>query len=34
LQRKVAALLTPVLGSGVVSPGDASTNGRGTSRPS
>ena len=34
LQRKVAALLAPVLGSGVVSPGDASTSGRGTSRPS
>jgi len=34
LQRKVAALLMPVLGSGVVSPDDASTNGRGTSRPS
>jgi CheY-like chemotaxis protein len=34
LQRKVAALLTPILGSGVVSAGDASNNGRGTSRPS
>ena len=34
LQRKVAALLAPVLGTGVVSPGDASTSGRGTSRPS
>jgi signal transduction histidine kinase/ActR/RegA family two-component response regulator len=34
LQRKVAALLAPVLGSGVVSAGGASTSGRGTSRPS
>ena len=34
LQRKVAALLAPVLGSGVVSPGDASTSGRRTTRPS
>jgi CheY-like chemotaxis protein len=34
LQRKVAALLAPVLGSGVVSPDDASATGRGTSRPS
>ncbi len=32
LQRKVAALLTPVLGSGLVSPGGASVTGRGTSR--
>jgi len=34
LQRKVAVLLAPVLGTGVVAPGGASVTGGGTSRPS
>jgi signal transduction histidine kinase/CheY-like chemotaxis protein len=34
LQRKVAALLTPVLGAGVMSAGNTAVTGRGTSRPS